>query len=250
MKERPINCRPHEVRAILDGRKTMFRQVLKRQPVQDRFKHHHWLVGDDEGIELYCTGIGLERGIKFPYGNIGRRLWGRETFAVARFSLNPEYGDPSYFEWEKEYGDPYPHLGSCSALFYRADGEDNLPGELTEEKGLWNREIKWRPSILMPRWASRILLEITNVKVERLQDISEEDAMAEGAIITDYAGFNRYTFDSAKQPLCLSAKEAFINLWDSINGKNETKCWGANPFVWCIEFRRVEHECIRFICQH
>jgi hypothetical protein len=89
------------------------------------------------------------------------------------------------------------------------------------------RDRKWRPSIHMPRWASRITLEVTGVRVERLQDISEADAREEGCLPVVHG-------DGAVD--CGTRKTAFRALWDSINGPDS---WGANPFVWVVEFRRV-----------
>lgn len=96
---------------------------------------------------------------------------------------------------------------------------------------------KWRPSIHMPRWASRILLEITAVRVERLKDISEADAKAEGVELAD--GFQELWKGYAKNhhDLMHSAAQSFASLWCSINGDGS---WDANPWVWVIEFKRVE----------
>ena len=121
-----------------------------------------------------------------PYGQPGDRLWVRETFG--------------HFECNQ-------HFKPGCNVYYRADG-NCLELE------------PWRPSIHMPRWASRITLEITSVRVERLQDISEADAIAEG-VYTD--------------PAC-PAYDAYAQLWDEINGLGS---WEANPWVWVIEFRRL-----------
>ena len=125
-----------------------------------------------------------------PHGKTGDRLWVRETF-----------------------------LQDTEGFIYRADGD--FEGNAKILGG-------WRPSIYMPRWASRILLEVTNVRVERLHDISEEDAIAEGVQITDeYTG----CADDID-----SHAHAYKFLWDSTNGKGS---WDLNPFVWVIEFRRI-----------
>ena len=165
-----------------------------------------------------------------PYGQPGDRLWVRETFRSRRVDGLP--GD----------------------VMYRADHpeEKTVPGSYGRS---------WKPSIHMPRWASRILLEVTAVRVERLQEISEGDAQAEGAFFTDYgrrchhagpprdasecpepdehhpqcAGWSMVPTDSHEQCL-LCPRMAFANLWDSINGAGS---WEANPWVWVVKFRRV-----------
>ncbi|MEQ2025370.1 hypothetical protein ABLB84_06175 [Xenorhabdus szentirmaii] len=165
-----------------------------------------WLYGDGPGHEVY------ERTLKMqcPQGNIGDHLWVRETF---------------------QFG-----LCTKSTLAYRAT---HKPEDL--EDGWWE-PIKWHPSIHMPRWASRITLEITNVRVERLQDISEQDAISEGMRFTDY-GKNRYNQQrngwswkrTTHHDECLStARFAFGNLWESFYGEYS---WDANPWVWVIDFR-------------
>lgn len=144
-----------------------------------------------------------------PYGQPGDLLWVRETWHDASSSLH-----------------------SCA--LYRADGIDLH----------WD---KWTPSIHMPRWASRITLEITRVRIERLQGISEADAKAEGIErATDFPGWYRHPLrgdspglaDAGKAGKCPTAfpRLAFQALWESINGPAS---WDANPWVWAIEFRRL-----------
>lgn len=132
-----------------------------------------------------------------PYGQPGNRLWVRETWHDASSALH-------------------------SCVLYRADGDELYGG-------------KWCPSIHMPRWASRITLEVTGVRVDRLQDINEADARAEG--ITDGGCLNCGEPEpcncAAPQP---DARDAFVHLWMSINGPDS---WAANPWVWVIEFRRL-----------
>ena len=176
MKERPILFSGPMVRAILDGRKTQTRRVVKPQPDWIRPR-----VSDDGIAHGYC-GSGPTDGIKCPYGTVGDRLWVRESWAKSG-----EVGD---------------------ATEYRADNPDPIGA-------------KWRPSIHMPRWASRIDLEITGIRVERLQEISERDAMAEGC---------EYLTNSV-------ARSNFVKLWISINGQDS---WSANPWVWVIEFKRIK----------
>lgn len=244
MRERPILFSGPMVRAILDGRKTQTRRAVKPQwsadvdevserPALDRVlkcmvSGHSGEWGDDHGLDEVR---------RCPYGQPGDRLWVRETFAYVRHSQNYESGgDDCFFEWDTEIYGPKiaehlngnPRYSSFSAaLCYAADGEDENPAELYPSTNLDGKvvrpaEIRWQPSIFMPRWASRITLEITAVRVERLQEISETDAVAEGVL--GRGG------DKSR------ARTEFMMLWRSINGP---RSWDANPWVWVVEFRRV-----------
>lgn len=188
MKERPILFSAPMVNAILDGRKTQTRRVIKKQPTpahgKNKFKFTSYT--DDEGINSYWTNKGFWHA-RCPYGKIGQRLWVRETFA----KIDDESG----------YGSGY--------VEYKASCRINPD------------QILWTPSIHMPRWASRILLEITDVRVERLNDISIEDAIAEGTGIQ---------VDSAM------AIMEYSLIWESINGPGS---WSVNPWVWCLTFKRI-----------
>ncbi|HFQ7428304.1 TPA: hypothetical protein ACHSVW_005957 [Pseudomonas aeruginosa] len=201
MKERPILFSGPMVRAILEGRKTVTRRVMKPQPD---------FLGSmvDPNTPFKTLDAGLHARITCPYGKPGDRLWVRESFAECYdYCDHPEMpGAPT----------EHFHLG----WHYRADGEpkrEELDGFLSH----------WKPSIHMPRWASRILLEITAVRVERLQDITEDQAIAEG-IDTHPMGF----YGNG----CITAGGAFLELWESINGDGR---WAANPWVWVVEFKRV-----------
>lgn len=192
MRERPILFSGPMVRAIIEGRKTVTRRVVKPQPD---------FLGSmtAPNTPFKTLGAGLHGQIVCPYGQPGDRLWVRETFAV--------YGD------EK-----------MAAIHYRADRPHHVG-----QKGMG-----YKPSIHMPRWACRILLEITAVRVERLQEISEAQARAEG-VQQDSDGWFDYQAPSTQ--CCTSAVESFRTLWSSING---TESWTANPWVWVVEFKRVE----------
>ena len=196
MKERPILFNAPMVRAILDGRKTVTRRVVKPQPAGEIRRgepdFNHWIDTKywERQNQKENRGIGT-RGFACPYGQPGGdRLYVRETFG--------------HFERNENFAP------GCE-VFYRADGES-----LAVEP--------WRPSIHMPRWASRITLEITSVRVERLQDISVADAIAEGCPGGEHG--DRY-----------AALEQYRALWESINGPGS---WDANPWVWAITFKRVE----------
>ena len=180
VKERPILFSGPMVRAILDGRKTQTRRIVKPQP-----NVVHAIYGD-ASIDTNLTFRRGDGRIRCPYGIPGDRLWVREAKRQA---------------------------------FYRAStttgGDENR-----QEYIRLGHAYQWRPSIHMPRWASHITLEIESVRVERLQEITEEDARAEGWHPGDGQG-----------PI-----EWYEDLWQSINGPGS---WDANPWVWVIQFNRV-----------
>lgn len=213
MKERPIIFNAEMVKAILDGRKTQTRRAVTPQPINSKvgmvnagYCGHPelWLVDGDVG-SYTCNGL-IAPEWRCPFGVIGDRLWVRETFAQG--------------------------LCTESTLAYKAT---HKPEDLEEG---WFEKIKWTPSIHMPRWASRITLEITGVRVERLNAISENDALSEGCVALD--GCKWHTFEEAKAGTPMhdhTAKDAFSALWQSIYGEES---WSSNPWVWVIEFKHVE----------
>ncbi|HHQ2810292.1 TPA: hypothetical protein ACSPM7_005434 [Pseudomonas aeruginosa] len=219
MKERPILFNDQMVRAILEGRKTVTRRVMKPQPTPSKSGGHHWPCKVHQSMlhverELQ-NGEGCWCGLAeaaCPYGEPGDRLWVREAWAA---DAQVDAIAPS----DLSQGEP---------IWYPADLSVRQTGCSMISKG------RVRPSIHMPRWASRILLEITAVRVERLQDISEEQALAEGV--------RGEPCDHARQACadigCWgdTAKGAFGFLWESLNGEGS---WAANPWVWVIEFKRV-----------
>jgi hypothetical protein len=205
MKERPILFSGEMVRAILEGRKTMTRRVVK-----DPICTNKEIYGEDGGLTWYGN-FGLRKPCKF--GAVGDRLWVKETFCQPTFE-------------EK--------------CFYRADMPihiDRKESGLNEDIDFVDSDFKWKPSIFMPRWASRITLEIVSVRVERLQDITEKDAKEEG-IKQVTCGLDETCFEYARNENAYStAKQAFEALWKKING---AESWVANPWVWVIEFKKVE----------
>jgi hypothetical protein len=227
-KERPILFSSAMIRAILDGRKRQTRRVIKG-PVEfiggkgdsrddptcwgwaDEYGDYHTLAPDgqsscDESCAIPC-----------PYGRVGDRLWVRETWALVHFDVSD--GECwGVDDWDGPIPKEQPPF---YAPLYAADA--GYSGEDAESRGF-----RWRPSIHMPRWASRITLEIAGVRVERLQGISEEDAWAEG--FPDPEGRNREYPDRARY--------WFRHLWDSINGNRHP--WESNPWVWAIEFKVLE----------
>lgn len=210
MKEHGIIFNAEMVRAILDGRKTQTRRV-----VSDR--HLHLIDVASQLGECYPLECGIDhansqsyyRGL-CPLGGVGDRLWVRET-------------------WQ---------CGLCteSTFAYKAT---HKPTDLEEG---WNEKIKWRPSSQMPRWASRIQLEITGVCVERLQDISEEDAIAEGVVTGRYGNegnwLRGFYAPGGNQPH-QNAKSAYSEIWRSIYG---VEAWYKNPWCWVVEFKQIQEE--------
>ncbi|MES4685384.1 hypothetical protein ACSLV1_31915 [Pseudomonas aeruginosa] len=222
-RERPILFNDQMVRAILEGRKTVTRRVMKPQPTPSKDGGHHWPCKVHQSMlhverELQ-NGEGCWCGLAeaaCPFGQPGERLWVREAWTIDLLAA---------YSTEKGYDSEY-------ELRYRTDDASReihvAPGEPDPYLALYDSQRgDWRPSIHMPRWASRILLEITAVRIERLQDISDDQAIAEG-IDTHPTGF----YGNG----CITAGGAFLELWESINGDGK---WAANPWVWVVEFKRV-----------
>lgn len=231
MTERGMIFNAEMVRALLSGRKTQTRREVKlnldiaclattydwatslaanhyqgltEEQIQQKAESlrgviHPVILGNGQMVSILC-----------PHGKPGDRIWVRETWADAGASA------PDLKLYRANYPEHVPSI------------YENVPPA---------KEIRWTPSIHMPRWASRILLEITNVRVERLNAISEKDATAEGvqpagSLLPDYPG----TFLTPKGDFA-TAKVAFQRLWESIYGEES---WKANSWVWVIEFKRVE----------
>lgn len=218
------------VRAILDGRKTQTRRVMKVQPQYPEFGIRRIIESPIiKEIGMYLWSQTDACGVKVrskpfvcPFGSVGDRIWVRETFQGPLFDfdqMDAYCKDSTPFE--KAQFCVYKADGKPAPEYYDAD--DNL-------------HCGWRPSIHMPRWASRITLEITDVRVERLNAISEEDARAEG--ITDGGCLN---CGEPEPCACANpepdATDAFACLWQSIYGQEN---WNANPWVWVIEFKRIK----------
>lgn len=202
MKEHPMIFNTEMVRAIIDGRKTMTRRIMKVQPENSELGLRQIIdssVAKEVGMYFWCQAdaCGVKRRSKpfpCPFGAVGDRIWVRETFASG--------------------------LSTKSTLAYRAT---HKPDDL--EDGFYDT-IKWTPSIHMPRWASRITLEITGVRVERLNSISHESARAEGYPV------DREADGGDSDPWLW-----FRDLWDGIYPEQSFK---HNPWVWVITFQRVE----------
>lgn len=201
------------VRAILDGRKTQTRRVVRPQPV---WRDVQGLFGSwaFKGGLLYPNAEPDVLAL-CPYGQPGDRLWVRETCAMR--SAGGAVIDSIHYAATPELG-----------RFLQRDMRTFSDSKLMPFEG------RWTPSIYMPRWASRITLEITGVRVERLQGITEGDAHSEGA--ADWAAAHAERMFGLGNKF-VSARAAFQHLWESING---TGSWDLNPWVWVVEFKRVE----------
>ena len=231
MKERPILFSALMVRAILEGRKTQTRRIVKPQPIggetiwfREDAEWPSFVVGtqrDNGGLRISAS-----RPIECPHGKPGDRLWVREAHGI--FSVDGSYVSVGYKA----------RLPEGKTLADTDGGLDVIPVYDREQVYWAERHIdpdKWRPSIFMPRWASRITLELTGVRVERLNEITEEDAEAEGA--------TPWEFDP-DQPLTTGERagdsphrSGFAYLWDCINEDRAT--WKSNPWVWVEGFRLV-----------
>ncbi|WP_218117000.1 hypothetical protein [Enterobacter hormaechei] len=204
MKERGMIFNGEMVRAILDGRKTQTRRPLKWK--QTRFTE----IGEREDGSKWPWSEDAEHVCDFwhpcPFGAVGDRIWVRETWAEAG-------------------------AGAPDLKLYRANYPEHVPTHYENVPPA--SDIRWTPSIHMPRWASRITLEITGVRIERLNSISQEDAQAEGMELT---GWRPTYSDPDSGGEVWTPYDNFAQLWESIYGEES---WKANPWVWVIEFKVV-----------
>lgn len=214
MNEKPILYSAPMVRAIIAGDKTQTRRVIKPQPEVSPggYLTGEWLRKPLSGLLAPKIQDIIEH---CPYGEVGGHLWVRETWATNADCDNIKPSD----------------INRCAEVYYRADGSKREVSGGTGWNGIHQgfKKGKYRPSIFMPRAFSRILLEVTDIRVERLQDISEDDAENEGV------DFLRWIPDADET---LTAKELFWCLWDSINAAKHP--WESNPWVWALSFKRVE----------
>jgi hypothetical protein len=249
MAERPILFSGPMVRAILSGQKTQTRRLVTPQPVSNGSMFQGEIVCRNDYLPPDAFLWERRRGLVLsnyeddwtneycPYGKPGDRLWVRETFAAfdrhGMCSCKP--ADAAYTV-TRDGGQKYRDGQSVQPLAKYSDGAFD--------------HIKWRPSIHMPRWASRITLEAASVRVERLQDISAEDALGEGVGSTPF--WKPAEVDENPKPTHEWAEpywddfyfwhhypqRAFRSLWDSLNAKRAP--WASNPWVWVVSFKRVE----------
>ncbi len=232
MKEIPILFNGEMVRAILEGRKTQTRRPMNPQPVQYIDELHG---GDFRGrapYNCFCNetghllGVGYqddnEQFYKCPFGCIGDRLWVRETFCVG---YKDEDGDMSCLV-------PTGESEQIANRMVKYKASHEMPK---------HSAFKWTPSIHMPRWASRITLEVTDIRVQRVQEISDEDTAAEGITriarnVYEHGRLDGYGVEGCDPAeACTTRVNAFRKLWKSIYNT-----WDANPWVWVATFKKVE----------
>lgn len=236
MKELPILFSTPMVQAILEGRKTQTRRIIKNQPPKE-FNRHCWFHAPIYGFTPDPEPSDNWHKIKCRYGHKGDILWVRETWGVG--------------------SRPDPFLGNVDGIEFKSDGKyideiESLPLHFYDDFDYGNYDKSgWRPSIHMPKSISRIWLQVTDIKVERLQDISDEDAIAEGVKsagcedqflcpsklcineCVDKDSWWNYMAPDGEDFPCFTAKESFESLWRSINGPDSLQ---ANPWVWVISF--------------
>ena len=235
MTERGMIFNSEMVRAILDGRKTQTRRIMKPQPEPCPRGGHWWpsnvfktMLHVEEEMQNGKGGWGGLVGDACPFGDVGDRIWVREAY---RFPASLDDVSPTgvgEMAVATGYRKPW------APTFYEFTGtfSDGWKGFDTPPKV--SDAGKLRPSIHMPRWASRILLEITDVRVERLNAISQEDAQAEGMELT---GWRPTYSDPDSGGEVMTPYDNFAELWESIYGEES---WKANGWVWVISFKRVE----------
>ncbi|PXV60708.1 hypothetical protein SAMN04487785_102436 [Dyella jiangningensis] len=231
MRERPIIFSGPMVRAVLEGRKTVTRRIVKHIPwLPGRNPHFSQAMPFVNAGEWRIAGSEeMTHGFRCPYGQPGDRLWVRETFKpIASGEVKNGYG-------EVRYGYAY-QADSSRRWNARPTTIHDLTGQ--PSKGpMQFQQRPWRSPATMPHRASRITLEVTGVRVERLQAIDRAGALAEG--IVDMSTPSHTAFGVPGASLAQHPVRAFQLLWDSINGAGS---WDANPWVWAIEFRRIEQE--------
>ena len=208
-KSHPILFSGAMVRAVLDGSKTQTRRIVKPQPDKCHDGEPYWFVCGYRAWTFRPSTVSiLHKGgnpIACPYGQPGDRLWVREAHYLT---------DDGHSEYAVAAADEHAAREHLQAV-------EQLPADFPAD--VKSRHMKLRPSIHMPRWASRITLEITDVRVERLQDISRGDAMAEGCPFPNIA--------KGDDP-----RQWYEQLWGQINGPDS---WAANPWVWAVSFKRI-----------
>jgi hypothetical protein len=254
--ERPILFSAPMVRAVLEGSKTVTRRVMTPQPIPMPKSTPRMKPYDDSGHWWVCAKVRsavslFDAPCLGPYGYKRDRLWVRETWMP-----DPPIDDTwASTEWSgcgRRIADVVEHYRKPEFCLYAASWQSS--------------DLNWKPSIHMPRWASRITLEVTGVTVERLQDITEEQAKAEG--VTGRAASDTWLcvpkepeagpFEVFIEPdesfrkehglafvkhqpgrELLNARQAFSQLWDGINGQRPGCSWADNPWVWAVSFRKL-----------
>lgn len=214
VKERPILFSGPMVRALVDGRKTQTRRIVKPRRASSLF------ALEDDGTPVWADSYIMDPGNAEwrmrdnPYGVPGDRLWVKETHAIVPRT--------AYAMSEGVQQNLRPDDNHDAAVYF-ADWERSKPG-------------RWRPSIHMPRWASRLTLEVTEVRVERLLDCSDADAQAEGL---QWVTPGMWSVDRTLPIIGVDARQVYFELWDHINGAGAAE---TNPWVWAVSFRVLSDE--------
>lgn len=251
---RPIIMSGDRIDHTLAGTKSQTRRIVTEQPEAAELDLSTFFVNDSRPLWRWKDltaeteeDLLRQMATRSPYGRVGDRLWIKETFAVLHFSVDPETGVAD--DWAESRAIP-------------KDARDGYWTPVHMQANAWVRDLgadrdwRWRSPIHMPRWASRIALEITDVRAQRLHDISESDAEAEGiepffvrypqigrdqVIIwkrsTRWSGSLRG--DEPEYARDFPYRASFATIWDEING--DRTLWNMNPVVWAITFRRIEN---------
>jgi hypothetical protein len=239
MTDRPILFSAPMVRALLAGTKTQTRRIVKWGSVHMKGCSPEVCGADgydtvtDRAITRVAWTPKTLAMLVCPYGQAGDRLWVRETFRSPSKHIVAYAADGTCGAW---MGD-----GDGGRMFHR-HGQVIIDPSDGGQFGVKKYGSRWVPSIHMPRWASRITLEITGVRVERLQEISAADAIADGIDIAPHhpGMYEAVLADNGKGSRIVCAvddpTEAYCALWNMINGSG---AWAANPWVWVVEFKRV-----------
>lgn len=238
MNTKPILFSAPMIRALLDGSKTQTRRVVKRK----KFVPLDYVLSPSLLVDKWRTWWGHPEGLAVgysqdcPYGQPGDLLWVRETFGFVSFEM--AHGG-ARVDWTPDRPAtkiaelPFGKGFYSGHVIYAADGYFDW----CDEDGYDTERSFWKPSIHMPRAASRITLRIKSVRVERLNQISKEDAISEGLTRIEYKG-ESFGFDGGNTTGYGSATGAFRALWESINGAGS---WDTNPWVWVVEFEVLKN---------
>jgi hypothetical protein len=244
VRQRAIIFSAPMVLALLNGTKTQTRRLVKKPPTLS----HHYLQpmfgkGTD-GQEIGEPGLWREVGPDYPdderddrrcpYGTVGDLLWVKETWCPAdKWADDTERDDPTCIRYRAD--------GKALRFNYVHQGAAPTKIHGTEQ---WTDPAKWNSPLFLPRWASRITLEVKSIRAERLHDITEEDANAEGVRPGQRWADSTYPPRSAEHRYKVSEthREAYARAWNTIHGND---AWRANPWIWAIEFTRVEASCAR-----
>jgi hypothetical protein len=247
VKERGILFSSPMVRALLAGTKTQTRRLVK---------HREFGASDTPGYDWTYRATPRRGGCwndvstsrmleQCPYGAAGERLWVRETHAISGQLVAYEADGWAGAVCDDGGGG---RLRIPHGFVFTSAADEKRRGSLDKDGGRFGIDRfggRWRPSIHLPRWASRITLEVIGVRVERVQDISEDDARAEGVrpFFEVYAGIGRdQRITSGEYARDAEHRAAFACLWDEING--DRALWSSNPWVWVVDFRRTEPSAI------